>query len=109
MKTANEIRTLLVDSGEFDPNTEYLDAATLLIVGLHTRHHLHDLHRATGISKTIIKVWKRRLITNGIWTGETQGSQTLSDWYDAKYGDVAFFCDVMVALGHLQKRWSNES
>ena len=103
MKHADQGRADLIASGEFDPGTDYLEAGVLLLAGLKCRHHLEDLHKATGIPKDKLRVWKRRLIANGIWTGETQGSKTHAWWFHEEHGWVAFILDAMVVLGTAER------
>lgn len=71
------------------------NAALLMLAALHLGSgRLERLCRATGVRRPS-RLVARNLRAAGIWTAD---GRTVADW-DGPRGEIAFWCDVNVALG----------
>ncbi len=75
------------------------EAALVLLAGLSVgSRNLARLARFTGVPYPTVLKLAQRLRLNGIWT---RAGHTIANWLD-EHGEIAFWADVNVALGHLQ-------
>ena len=78
---------------------EAFKVATILLSGLQVGANTQAISKFLDIEEKDVKEYEKALRKNGIWKGE----KTACDWFDKEYGGVAFWCDVNVALGLLQR------
>ena len=91
-----------MDLGE--PNSEMYQAAVLLLLGVGRRKHLDDLTKMTKYDRAFVKGVLRQCRRNGIWKKEEKASFDVSWWGGDDKAAVAFYLDVMVAAGLLNRK-----
>lgn len=75
-------------------------AAILLVASLDTGHNVDRIARRTGAPRPFVAKCARRLVDNGVWTGEG----TVGAWTSDPGAGDAFRRDVAVAEGRMQRR-----
>lgn len=88
-----------------DPESETFRCAVLLLAALEVGQNLARLSRYTQYPRGFVARCARRLVDNGIW----RGGETVSSWTDRGPAHQAFWKDVGVAEGKLQRRHSAET
>src|SRR5262249_41701644 len=83
-------------------DTEEFDAALILLAcaRLGTRRVM-PLSRFTGVHPRQVAEFAERLRANGVWTAD---GKTACEWDHEEYGRLAFWTDVWVAEGLLERR-----
>ena len=62
-------------------------------------HNVEDIIAKTGYSRDLVRKVVKNAKLNHIWCS----GKTHCEWFDKESGGVAFFCDVAVCLGWLQR------
>lgn len=86
-----------------DPTDEAFRIAALLLSALQVGTDPLALAAYTGESVEWITQVAERLHTNGVWTDD---GKTACDWFDTEHGGVAFWVDVRVGQGLLERSTS---
>jgi len=79
---------------------EAFKVAAILLSGLQVGANTRAIAKFLDIDETNVKKYEKPLRKNGIW----EGKKTICNWFDKESGGLAFWCDVNVALGKLQKK-----
>ena len=85
---------------ELKDNDKGFRVAVLLISSLVCGNQIKELVKFTGYSEYFIKETSKNLRKNGIWEGKKIAAH---EWFE-KDGAIAFWCDVNVGLGYLEKK-----
>lgn len=88
-----------------DPETDTFRCAVLLLAALEVGQNLARLSRYTQYERGFVAQCARRLVDNGTW----RGGETVSSWTDRGPAHQAFWKDVGVAEGKLQRRQCAEN
>lgn len=84
---------------KLQPEEEAFKAAVVLLSALEVGADAEKLHRFTGYPLPFIRRLEERLRENGVWRGE----KTCAAWDREDGGVIAFWLDVLVALGHARR------
>ncbi len=87
-----------------DPATQEGQAAALMLAALkHGCRQTRELARVTGVPLRDAFDIARRLRANRIWRSD---GRTHADWANEETGAIAFWCDVAVACGLMNRHRS---
>ncbi len=92
-KMVHELDPKLKRSGEDSK------ATALLLAGLEVGAEWKKAAKEADIPQSTAEVFAKRLEANGVW----KDGKTYADWNNEKHGMIAFWCDVSVALGYMEK------
>lgn len=81
------------------PSDSAYQVAMILLVGLYVGPNIRKVTRFTDLPWRFVAEVGRRLRANGVW----QGRKIVADWFDKKAGGCAFWLDVNVGLGYMQR------
>ena len=95
----SEAKTYLIEEGELAETEPGFDAGLVLLGSAVVGPNVKRISSWAGIPRDIVALYGKRLRDNGIWVG----SKIHAEWFDEKTGGIAFFCDVNVALGHMER------
>lgn len=79
---------------------EYFEIATILLSGLVVGANVKKISDFLNLSIQKVKQYEKNLRKNGIWKGE----KTYGEEWFKKNGGLAFWLDVHVVKGYLEKR-----
>jgi hypothetical protein len=89
-------------NADVEPHSDRFRAAILLLAALEIGHNVDALARFTRLDRAFVAKCARRLIDNGVWSG----GRTVADWTADDEASGAFWNDVAVAEGKLNRRAS---
>ena len=84
---------------QLDMNDEAAKAALVMLAATQIGQSQTKLAKATGVHRTLVAKFAHNLKKSGIW----KNGQTHANWCDKKEGGIAFWCDVLVAQGMMQR------
>lgn len=73
--------------------------ATILLAGLQVSPKDKEVSEFTGLPLNFVRAVGKRLRANGVWNG----GKTYADWFDDKNGGIAFWMDVCVGQGLIER------
>jgi len=82
-----------------DPTDQCYAAAVVLLASVQVGTSVERVRQLTGYSRQVIRDFAKRLRENGVW----KGKEVCGDWRDEKTEGVAFWCDVCVAVGWINR------
>lgn len=84
-----------------DPNLngEGFQAAVVLLSGLQVGADAKKVAKFTGYAPDLVEAFSLRLHRSGVWTN----GKTACEWFDKDNGGIAFWMDVCVAQGLMQR------
>jgi hypothetical protein len=85
---------------------EAFTAAVVLLSSIAVGPNIKRLAKFTQYPRKVIKPFSENLRRNGVWVG---GRIYADDWGDEETGGVAFWMDVSVALGFIERVSADES
>lgn len=89
---------------ELDPKLSEKDgafaAAMVLIAASQVGTKADRIAKRTGLKRELVRAYNRRLREQGIFTKD---GKIACDWFDKESGGIAFWMDVAVAEGLMQK------
>lgn len=100
--TLNKIKNIIKS---LDPKIKESDegykCAIVLLACTETPHRIKDIVEFTKIEKPLVEKYMRNFRANKLIT--SSGKINHSGWFDEETGALAFYCDVNIGLGYLQR------
>lgn len=84
---------------KLNENEESFGIALMLLAGIHVGADIKKISDFIKVPVKWLEPYEKRLRDQGVWVGEN----TTCDWVNEKTGAIAFWCDVLVAQGMLEK------
>jgi len=81
------------------PEDESFKAAAVLLAGLEIGLNISKLSKALGYDRSLVCKFAYNLRKSRVW----RGRKTYANWNDEESGGVAFWMDVCVAQGLMEK------
>ena len=97
------LRRIKSEVHKMDPALDETDdtfaTAVLLLSAISVGQNVSDLEAFTKLPATFIEPRAKNLLKAGIW----KNGKTHAGWMDDETGGIAFWCDVLVAEGMIQR------
>ena len=101
--TKMKIEKIRKEVKNMDPNldarTMAFKAAVCLLSGLQVGTNPSAIAEFTGFPLKTVQGFAEHLVKSGVWND----GKTYCNWFDEEHGGIAFWCDVAVAQGYLQR------
>ncbi len=97
MITLKELKESIGDGAK--EGTPEFDAALIMLAAIHVGQTYKAIEELTGLDRITIKRVRDRLERNKIW----RHGKTFCDWFDKEGGGTAFWMDVCVAIGMMER------
>lgn len=100
--TLNKIKNIIKSlDPEIKENDEAYKCALVLLACVEKPHRIKDIVEFTNVEKQLVAKYLRNFRANKLITGT--GRINHGGWFDEETGGLAFYCDVNVGLGYLQR------
>ena len=88
-----------------DEHDDAFSVAVTMIAAVNQGHHdIRRLTTFTGYERKHVGAWVNRLRAGGVFIGEPNDPMfAVADWFDDEAGGIAFWLDVGVAQGFLER------
>ncbi len=102
------VEQLIAEVRRMDPHVtaRALQAGVVMLAALQEGTQPDRLTAFTAYPKKTVREFVTRLRMNGVFTGD---GHVAANWFDPEEGGAAFWCDVAVCLGFIQRTESDDS